>query len=195
MSDKTLRYDLMVEDALRGVVRRSLELAASRGLPGEHHFYITFRTEHPGVKLPASLRERYPTEMTIVLQYQFWGLEVDDEGFRVTLSFNDKPERLAIPYEAIKAFADPSVRFGLQFDSTEADDEDSEGEDDAEKVPEISGEPVTELTFDPDRQPTPAAGAGGPEPRAEADGDNDEEDDAVESAGDKVVTLDTFRKK
>lgn len=194
MSDSSLRYDLMVEEALRGVVRKALELAATRGLPGDHHFYITFRTEHPGVTLPASLRERYPSEMTIVLQYQFWGLEIDDEGFRVTLSFNDKPERLAIPFEAIKAFADPSVRFGLQFDSLDSDEDDEEGQ--AEK----DGEPVTELTFDPDRQPKPAAGIGGPkdgEPESAepTETPDDAAGDAEEDGAAKVVTLDTFRKK
>lgn len=189
MADKTLRYDLMVEDALRSVVRRALELAATRGLPGDHHFYITFRTEHPGVKLPASLRERYPTEMTIVLQYQFWGLEIDDEGFRVTLHFNDKPERLAIPFAAIKAFADPSVRFGLQFDSLEAEEDE-----------EQSAEPVTELTFDPGRQPPPAAGTGSPREQdeaapQEAPEDSDDSEAEGEAPAAKVVTLDTFRKK
>ena len=118
----------MVENALRDVVRQALRLAADRGLPGNHHFYITFRTDHPGSGLADHLVERYPGEMTIVLQHQFWGLQVHDELFEVTLSFNDKPERLRIPFEAVVSFADPSVRFGLQFEAggDSADGEDAE---------------------------------------------------------------------
>ncbi|MGF1608196.1 MAG: SspB family protein [Kiloniellales bacterium] len=119
MNDDALRYDRMVETALRGVVREALAQVAERGLPGNHHFYITFRTDHPGVTLADALRERFPAEMTIVLQHQFWGLKVEHEAFEVTLSFSDKPERLVIPFAAVTSFADPSVRFGLQFESAE----------------------------------------------------------------------------
>ncbi len=121
-----LQYDVMVEDALRGVVRQALQHVAERGLPGDHHFYITFRSEHPGVQLADHLRERYPREMTIVLQYQFWDLVVGDESFSVTLSFNNRAEKLVIPFEAVVAFADPSVRFGLQFDAGEDDSDDGD---------------------------------------------------------------------
>ena len=110
-----LRYDKMVEAALRGVVRDVLALAAKTGLPGSHHFYITFRSAHPGVVLPGELRERYPDEMTIVLEHQFWDLAVEDERFAVTLSFKNRPERLTVPFAAVTGFADPSVKFGLQF--------------------------------------------------------------------------------
>jgi len=120
MGEDGLRYDAMVESALRGVVRRALAYAAERGLPGDHHFYISFRTTHPGVDIPAALRARYPEEMTIVLQHQFWGLDVGEEAFGVTLSFSDVPERLTIPFAAVSAFADPSVRFGLQFDASKS---------------------------------------------------------------------------
>ena len=116
MTDKELRYDRMVEDALRSVVSRALIHAAERGLSGDHHFYITFLTDHPGVVMPDSLRSHYPNEMTIVLQHQFWGLEVGPKAFGVTLSFANEPERLSVPFAAVTAFADPSVRFGLQFD-------------------------------------------------------------------------------
>jgi hypothetical protein len=116
MSDDDLRYDKMVEEALRSVVGRALSHVAAHGLPGEHHFYITFRTNHPGAVVPPRLRERYPSEMTIVLQHQFWDLEVGEDGFSVTLSFGEVPERLSVPFDAVAAFADPSVRFGLQFD-------------------------------------------------------------------------------
>jgi len=110
-----LRYDKMVEEALRGVVRESLTFAAEQGLPGDHHFYITFRTHLPGVMVPDYARARHPEEMTIVLQHQFWDLVVDDERFSVTLSFSGKSERLEIPFNAVTGFADPSAKFGLQF--------------------------------------------------------------------------------
>jgi uncharacterized protein len=110
-----LRYDQMLEEALRGVVRRALRTVAESGLPGSHHFYITFKTGAPGVELTPRLKDKYPDEMTIVLQYQFWGLEVSAERFIVTLSFNDVPERLVVPFAAITAFADPAAKFGLQF--------------------------------------------------------------------------------
>ena len=116
-----LRYDKMVEAALRGVVREALARAAASGLPGAHHFYITFRTRFPGLALPDYLAQQYPEEMTVVLEHQFWELEVNDACFSVTLSFQNKPERLVIPFEAITAFADPAVKFGLQFQGAPAD--------------------------------------------------------------------------
>ncbi|MGF1625368.1 MAG: SspB family protein [Alphaproteobacteria bacterium] len=109
------RYDQYVEDALRSVVRRTLEAVAEAGLPGNHHLYITFNTQHPDVDIPPFLAAQYPEEMTIVLQHQFWGLEVEARHFEVTLSFNKSHQRLHVPYVAITAFADPSVNFGLQF--------------------------------------------------------------------------------
>lgn len=115
IDDTTLRYDKMVESALRGVVRQAVTEVQTRGLPGEHHFYITFMTDFPGVKIPDYLRERYPGEMTIVLQYQFEDLTVDEITMGVTLSFNNIPERLTVPLAAITIFADPSVNFALQF--------------------------------------------------------------------------------
>lgn len=105
----------MVESALRGVVKTSIEEVIEHGLAGDHHFYITFLTDYPGVKIPGYLHERYPGEMTIVLQYQFSGLAVDDKKMKVTLSFNNVPEKLEIPLAAISIFADPSVNFALQF--------------------------------------------------------------------------------
>ena len=113
--DDILRYDKMVESALRGVVRKAVEEVMDDGLPGDHHFYITFMTDFPGVNIPDYLRDRYPGEMTIVLQYQFYDLNVDNEKMSVTLSFNNVPERLVIPLSAITIFADPSVNFALQF--------------------------------------------------------------------------------
>ncbi len=115
MGRDLLRYDKMVEDALRGVVRQSLAQVAKSGFPANHHFYLTFRTCSPGVAMPDYLRAQYPEEMTIVLQYQFKDLEVGTEGFEVTLSFNKMQERLRIPYAALTGFVDPAVQFGLQF--------------------------------------------------------------------------------
>src|SRR5688572_33303862 len=113
MPASPLDYSQLVERALRRVVRDALDLAAEHGLPGRHHFYITFRTDHPGVVIDDSLRARYPSEMTVVLQHEYWGLEVGPERFAVTLSFGSQPQRLDIPYDAIRVFADPSVEFGL----------------------------------------------------------------------------------
>ncbi len=119
MAKSILRYDKLIEDALRGVVRQVLADAAQDGLPGDHHFYITFRTTHPGVEISERLHAQYPQDMTIVIQHQYWGLEVEEALFRITLSFNRVQERLTIPFSAITGFADPSVQFGLQFQPTE----------------------------------------------------------------------------
>lgn len=127
--DDILRYDKMVEKALRGVVRQAIEEIIDDGqLPGDHHFYITFLTDYQGVEIPDYLRDRYPGEMTIVLQYQFYDLAIDDDVLKVTLSFNNVPEKLVVPLAAISIFADPSVNFALQFQPMgEGDDFDPEG--------------------------------------------------------------------
>jgi hypothetical protein len=119
MAESWLRYDRMVEQALRGVVRKALSEAGQRGLPGEHHFYITFHTDRPGVGIADWLHQQYPQEMTIILQHQFWDLVVEDDRFAITLSFGGRHERLTIPFSALTAFADPSVKFGLQFEANE----------------------------------------------------------------------------
>jgi hypothetical protein len=119
MARDILQYGTMVEAALRAVVRQALTEVAESGLPGDHHFYITFRTSYPGVELPDYLRARYPAEMTIVLQFQYYDLAVDDNQFSVTLTFNNAPERLVIPLRAISVFADPSVNFALPFQPAE----------------------------------------------------------------------------
>jgi hypothetical protein len=111
-----IRYDLLVQDALKGVVRRVLIDAGRDGLPGDHHFYISFRTDFPGVRLSQRMREKYPEEMTIVLQHQFWDLGVTEHTFEVGLSFSGIPERLLIPFDALVGFFDPSVQFGLKFE-------------------------------------------------------------------------------
>lgn len=129
--DDAFRYDKMVEKALRGVVKQALEEVIADGLHDDHHFYITFMTDHPGVKIPSYLKDRYPGEMTIVLQHQFYDLEVNDDRFTVMLSFNNVPERLEIALPAITIFADPSVNFALQFQplTEEGDDVHFESEE------------------------------------------------------------------
>ena len=122
MSEDLIGYDRIVEDALRGVVREALKRAAAAGLPGEHHFYVTCRTGAPGVVVPPALRKRYPEEVTIVLQHQFWDLAVDRESFSVTLSFGGRKEHVEIPFDAITGFADPGVRFALRFEPAPAAD-------------------------------------------------------------------------
>src|SRR5437762_7732793 len=112
-----IRYDVLARDAMRGMLRRVLDDAAKRGLPGDHHFYITFLTQAEGVKLSPRLMAQYPEEMTIILQHQFWDLVVTDDRFEVGLSFGSVPEKLVVPFSAIKAFLDPSVQFGLQFEA------------------------------------------------------------------------------
>src|SRR4051794_14403756 len=119
MPQDLYHYETMIDRALRGVVREALERASREGLRGAHHFYIGFATDMPGVSIPASLRARYPQEMTIVLQHQFWDLDVGEDSFSVTLSFNKQPERLTIPFAAVRSFADPSVNFALEFAPSE----------------------------------------------------------------------------
>jgi hypothetical protein len=119
MAEDLIRYDELAQDALRGVIRTVLKQVAETGLPGEHHLYVAFDTRAEGVSISQRLQEQYPEEMTIVLQYQFWDLEVGDERFEVKLAFNNIPERLVVPFRAIKAFYDPSVQFGLQFGERE----------------------------------------------------------------------------
>jgi hypothetical protein len=119
MATDLIRYDVLARDALRGVLRQVLKDAAEHGLPGEHHFYITFLSTAGGVKISPRLLAQYPTEMTVILQHQFWDLIVTDDRFEVGLSFNGIPERLVIPFSSIKSFFDPSVQFGLQFETSE----------------------------------------------------------------------------
>lgn len=119
MSDDPLDYPRLVRRALVGVVRDALRIVSNEGLPGEHHFFLAFRTDAPGVSVPAHLRQQYPEEMTIVLQHMFWDLAIDDERFSVTLRFGGAPEHVEVPFDALTAFADPSAHFGLRFDGGE----------------------------------------------------------------------------
>ena len=116
MADDQIRYDILTQDALRGVVRKVMSEVARTGLPGEHHFFVTFATHAPGVRVSSRLLARYPEDMTIVLQHQYWDLTVNEHAFEVGLSFNGIPERLLVPFTAVKVFQDPSVQFGVQFE-------------------------------------------------------------------------------
>lgn len=136
MADNELFYDHMVDEALRGVMVKALRHAEQFGLPGDHHFYITFRTDHPRAVVSADLKARYPEEITIVLQHQYWDLKVDDTGFSVGLSFNQTPQILVVPYGAVTAFVDPSVKFGLQFRPQIEEGDDGGGE----TAPEPAGQ-------------------------------------------------------
>lgn len=197
-----IRYDLLAQDALRGVVKKVLADVAARGLPGEHHFFITFSTHADGVQISDRLREKYPEEMTIVLQHQFWDLITHDDRFDVGVSFNGIPERLSIPYTAIKGFFDPSVQFGLQFElavSTEQSDTNVARDRGPAEGPATSGtsrpaprgaasEPEETR---PARSSVPATGKKPPAPvPAETPAPADDD-----SSGAEVVRLDKFRKK
>lgn len=206
MARDSLQYDRMVENALRGVVRQALSSVAERGLPGNHHFYLTFRTCHPGVEIADRLRAQYPQEMTIVLQHQFWGLEVGDDAFTVNLSFSNVPERLKIPYAALVSFVDPSVKFGLQF---QVPQEAADGPQPTEKqspsalLPKdtralagVGGQPETADKAKTSRLRTDKAGEGrsdGKEAGAEPAQGNDAE--SGKKPPEKVISLDAFRKK
>lgn len=175
-------YEEMVEDALRGVLRRALEMTIEEGLPGEHHFYITFSTEAPGVKIADRLRAQHPETMTIVLQHQFHDLLVSQDMFSVRLSFGGRMETLEIPFSAVTAFADPHAKFGLQFHVGLLDDED---DDDLADFEDFEDEDAEILLHDPSSDERPAKG------KTAAKGGHDDE----EKGGDNVVTLDAFRKK
>jgi hypothetical protein len=182
-----IRYDILAQNALRGVVRTVMADAAKRGLIGDHHFKISFDTTAPGVRLSARLREQYPREMTIVLQYQFWDLEVTDEAFEVGLSFSGVPERLRVPFEAITGFFDPSVEFGLQFATViEEEDSEPEGESAAGPVQGSLGEERQVPASRPQAVPSPADNG------AKSD---DGDDGDKPAGGAEVVRLDRFRKK
>ena len=173
MATDHIRYDVLARDALRGVLRKVLSDAAAHGLPGEHHFFITFLSQAEGVKLSPRLLAQYPEEMTIILQHQFWDLVVSEDRFEVGLSFGGIPERLVIPFSAIKSFFDPSVQFGLQFEPADGT---AASETPAPNLPAT---------------PAPAVPATAPAPAAPEQA----EEPAKPSEGAEVVRLDRFRKK
>lgn len=151
----TIDYGKLIQDALRGVVYRVLAQVAEYGLPGEHHFYIGFRTGHPGVQVPPFLRDQYPDEIRIVLEQQFWDLYVDEEGFSVSLNFNASRQRLTVPFTAITEFVDLAANLALRFDPkpSSEDEEEEELEPDVEETPPSdSGKGGSVVRFDPSRR-------------------------------------------
>ncbi len=168
MATDHIRYDVLARDALRGVLRRVLADAAEHGLPGDHHFFITFASTAEGVKLSPRLLAQYPEEMTVILQHQFWDLVVTEDRFEVGLSFGGVPERLVIPFSAIKSFFDPSVQFGLQFEMGDAEPAAAEGSSAAPSSPASALPAPEKETRDEPEKPTEGA---------------------------EVVRLDRFRKK
>lgn len=180
MADDGIRYDLLTQNALRGVVRDVLTQVQRDGLPGEHHLYIAFDTCAEGVSISKRLKEQYPEEMTVVLQYQFWDLFVSDERFEVKLSFANVPERLVIPFQSVKAFYDPSAQFGLQFGKPGAAN-DSARQHMASALPDA----VSDQSDD---------GASA-EPPAEDVSENETVDVVMSRPPAEVVQLDNFRKK
>ena len=173
-----IRYDLLTQQALRGVVRNVLADAAKKGLPGDHHFYISFDTQADGVRMSDRLRAQYPEEMTVILQHQFWDLKVSDEAFEVGLSFGGITERLTIPFEAIIGFFDPSVQFGLQFETAE--------EKAAANTPGPATAAMPAAAAEPDPAPAEAEEPAKPEPA---------DPEAKPAQGADIVRLDKFRKK
>jgi hypothetical protein len=175
MATDHIRYDVLLQDAVRGVLRRVLTDAAEHGLPGEHHFFITFLSTADGVKLSPRLLAQYPETMTIILQHQFWDLVVTEDRFEVGLSFGGIPERLVVPFAAIKRFDDPSVPFGTEFELSDAAAETPTANLPA--VPAASAQPV-------------------PAPAAAAESRTDSKDEGAKAGeGAEVVRLDRFRKK
>lgn len=176
VSKDFIRYDLLVQDALRGVVRKVLTDAAVQGLPGDHHFFISFRTKASGVKVSSRLHERHPEEMTIVLQHQFWDLIVSETGFEVGLSFGGVAEKLVIPFDAMTGFWDRSVDFGLKFELAGVDAADNDSPDSQSNMA-----PIVSSYEQPPAAANPAV--------------VDAQDTDNREGGAEIVSLNAFRKK
>ena len=180
MAEDLIRYDILAQDALRGVVRKVLSEVARTGLPGEHHFFVSFATQAPGVRVSSRLLAQYPDEMTIVLQHQYWDLSVTEHAFEVGLSFNNVPERLLVPFTAVKGFVDPSVQFGLQF----------------EVAPKAEAVTETETGTKPEQARPTVSVPAVPAPKiVEAKADEPPPKPKGEPVEAEVVSLDAFRKK
>jgi hypothetical protein len=180
MSQDLIRYDILLQEAMRGVVRKVMGEVARTGLPGNHHFFITFVTGAPGVRISSRLREKYPEQMTIVVQHQYWDLEVSDSHFEIGLSFGDVPERLSIPFLAVRGFYDPSVSFELEIDDKlEPEAKPAETAPTALIAPDKTKSKLEAMKAKPEpKKPEPAETAEGADAKPMAD----------------VVSLDSFRK-
>nr|WP_312969903.1 SspB family protein [Brucella intermedia] len=193
MVQDLIRYDILAQEALRGVIRKVLAEVAKAGLPGNHHFFITFLTGAPGVRISSRLKEKYPEQMTIVLQHQFWDMHVTDQLFEVGLSFGDIPEKLTVPFSAVRGFYDPSVNFELEFDVAVSQPE-SDNDEGGNVAPiEIAS---TEAPAEKAEKPKSKSRKTAAEKEAAASKDSnaDEADKEAKPSAD-VVSLDAFRKK
>jgi len=218
-AEREIDYQALAQNAMRGIVRTVLTRVAKSGLPGEHHFYIAFKTSAPGVILSQRLREKYPEEMTVVLQHRFWDLVVGEDRFEVKLTFDSVPERLVVPFAAIKVFFDPSVPYGVQFDELEAEGaaarrlaaprgEASRAEARGGEAANAAASPEGSRSEKKARSPRrPASEKGAERPQAAGrapgklpaskvpDPDPDSGPDSGPDPGPKVVSIDAFRKK
>ncbi|MDT6938969.1 SspB family protein [Brucella pseudogrignonensis] len=193
MVQDLIRYDILAQEALRGVIRKVLAEVAATGLPGNHHFFITFLTGAPGVRISSRLKEKYPEQMTVVLQHQYWDMVVTDQLFEIGLSFGDVPEKLTIPFSAIRGFYDPSVNFELEFDVSvvqPTSDNDEGGK--VSSIELISSEDAPEKAKPKSKSRKPAADKGDTAAKDEPASEG-KEAEAKPSAD--VVSLDSFRKK
>jgi hypothetical protein len=204
MSTDLIRYDLRVQEALRGVVRRVLSDAAKEGISGDHHFYISFATQAEGVRLSSRLRQQYPERMTIVLQHQFWDLNVSEHGFEVGLSFKNVPERLYVPFDALMEFYDPSVQFGLKFEDMTETPKDAAGEPakPEPKAPPTGSVPALpkprladKRAAESDKAKPRGSGSEPAEIRPRPRAIKTEKQPVPAGDGDKIVSIDSFRKK
>jgi uncharacterized protein len=180
MATDLIRYDLLVQDALRSVVRKVLADSARNGLMGEHHFNIAFKTQAPGVVVPPAVKQRFPDEMSIILQHEFWDLVVTQDAFEVSLNFSRKPERLTVPFDSITGFTDPSVPFGFKLE------------------PRVSESATRSLAVVEEKQPAPTPAPAKPAPTKPASGAKparSAEKSAEPPDEAKVVSIDAFRKK
>jgi uncharacterized protein len=208
-AERHIDYEALAQGAMRGIVRTVLGRVAKEGLPGEHHFYIAFNTEAPGVVISKRLKQKYPEEMTVVLQHRFWDLTVTEERFEVKLTFDGIPERLSVPFAAVKVFFDPSVPYGLQFEESEAQAEASDGaaagKADGARTEEPAKTPVQPALRATEKKPRavrkprlekPADDQGeAPEPKAPIKAPAANTGTAAAASEPKVVSLDKFRKK
>ncbi len=192
MAEDHIRYDILAQEALRGVMRKVLVEVARTGLPGNHHFFITFLTGAPGVRISSRLKERYPEQMTIVVQFQYWDLKVTDSGFEVGLSFSDVPEKLEVPFSAVRGFYDPSVNFELEFDVKPVE----EAPLPAPVEPTPMLKPVdTKSDVKPAAKPAkPNAKKKADATKAKTEPENTADEETPKTGAD-VVSLDAFRKK
>ena len=194
MAEDHIRYDILAQEALRGVMRKVLAEVARTGLPGNHHFFITFLTGAPGVRISPRLREKYPEQMTIVIQFQYWDLKVTDTGFEVGLSFSDVPEKLEVPFSAVRGFYDPSVNFELEFDVKQDEEAEQPAEPKAQPAMEVVKSSPQPKKAETRKRSVKAEEEAGDVDKA-ADKGADKAADKGADRGAEVVSLDAFRKK